>query len=194
MKRPTDKCPTTEVKDYKSTADTPFSLTNFIVYLFCASSLAASIYSHFRQSVLEERFTHFRHLDDRITIVETNLESLRRHFNSRWSGSNDEMGATAERPLVIDDDDDDDEGGGGGGVRSMDLTNVVRKLEMQVAGIQRLKRDVSHMKLTRREQRQASVQPSFASPDSCSCPAGECHLQNPYPTTTRHNLPIQFHV
>jgi hypothetical protein len=182
MKKSTDKCPTAEVKDYKPTADTPFSLTNFIVCLFCASSLAASIYSHFRQSALEERFTHFRHLDDRLSIVETNLETLRRQYNSRWSASSGEFGT----PHVVDDDDDDGDGGGGvGGLegRSVDLSNVVRKLEMQVAGIQRLKRDVSHLKLTRREQRQASVQPSFASPDSCSCPAGKssCRL-----ATTRH--------
>lgn len=47
------------------------------------------------------------------------------------------------------------------------VASVVRKLSLEVAGIQRLRRDVSHLKVTR-QQRQTAIQQT---PD-CVCPPG----------------------
>lgn len=116
------------------------SLVNFILYTLCVTSLGFSVYTSFRQSHLEDRVRHMRHLDDRITILEAKLQ------NSQYSPPG--AAASAEFTDVA--------------------ANVMRKLSLQVAGIQRLRRDVSHLQVARRE-RQASIQQS----PECVCPPGK---------------------
>lgn len=112
------------------------SFINFVFCVLCVCSLGASIYSNYRQSHIEDRIRHLRHLDDRISILEAKLSA-----SGLSSGENE----------------------------FSDVANVVRKLSLQVAGIQRLRRDVSHIQLTRRAQRQASIQQS----PECVCPPGK---------------------
>lgn len=83
---------------------------------------------------------HIHHLDDRISVLEAKLLSVQFPLSG-------EAVTSAEYS---------------------DVTNVMRRLSLQVAGIQRLRRDVSHLQVSRRE-RQDSVQHI---PDQCSCPAG----------------------
>lgn len=116
------------------------TFVNFVLCILCFTSLGASFYSNFRQSHIEDRIRHLRHLDDRITILEAKLS------NSQYQAAALNSGET----------------------EFTDVANVVRKLSLQVAGIQRLRRDVSHLQLSRRSQRQASIQQS----PECVCPAG----------------------
>lgn len=77
-----------------------------------------------------------------------------------------------------DDEDDDDEDGemdlddfeSSDEENFEDVKSVVKKLSLQVQGIQRLRRDVSQLKLTR-QQRQTAIEQSPE--DMCSCPPGE---------------------
>lgn len=120
---------------------------NFLLYIICVTSLGASVYLNFRQTHLEDRIRHLRHIDDRVTILEAKLQNIIQPFAQKLSATSS---ATA-------------------GDEFTDVANVVRKLSLQVAGIQRLRRDVSHLQFTRRSNRQASVQQS----PECVCPAGK---------------------
>lgn len=125
--------------------DGRISFVNFVVIVLCISSLGASIYSNFRQSHIEDRIRHLRHLDDRISMMEAKLSAASGVSQYQQSAS---LGSAEE---------------------FSDVANVVRKLSLQVAGIQRLRRDVSHLQLTRRANRQASIQQS----PECVCPPGK---------------------
>jgi len=118
------------------------SLVSLVLYVLCITSLGASVYSNFRQSHIEDRLRHLRHLDDRVSMLEAKLQTI-------------------EVPADFVD---------GTSAEFSDVANVVRKLSLQVAGIQRLRRDVSHLQVSRREQRQASISQSV-SPE-CVCPPG----------------------
>lgn len=141
---------------------------NFLLYVLCVTSLGTSVYLNYRQTHLEDRVHHLRHLDDRITILEAKFNSLPRQ-TSRVSDSNSVVvdrggggGVDINGDVVVGGDVSQDE-------EFTDVANVVRKLSLQVAGIQRLRRDVSHLQLSRRTQRQASIQQS----PECVCPAGK---------------------
>lgn len=121
---------------------------NFLLYIICVTSLGASVYLNFRQTHLEDRIRHLRHIDDRVTVLEAKLQNIIQPFAQKLT-------ATSSATSTGDE--------------FTDVANVVRKLSLQVAGIQRLRRDVSHLQFTRRSNRQASVQQS----PECVCPAGK---------------------
>ncbi|GAB0088213.1 Collagen alpha chain CG42342 [Sergentomyia squamirostris] len=110
---------------------------NLVLFVLCISSMGSSFYANFRQSILEDRLHYMNHLDDRLTVVEAKLQNI------QSTG-----GSFVEPPFT-------------------DVASVVRKLSLEVAGIQRLRRDVSHLKVTR-QQRQTAIQQT---PD-CVCPPG----------------------
>ncbi|XP_055381364.1 collagen alpha chain CG42342-like [Condylostylus longicornis] len=173
------------------------SLFNLIFYVMCISSVGFSLYANIRQTHYEDRLRHLRHLDDRITILETKIDNFlpflkyRRNSKSTSSSSsggglvsssssstsslknknifengivdvvNDENNSIQQSSSVTDDNDDPL-------ADFTNVANVVRKLSVEVQGIQRLRRDVSHLQLTRRQQRQTAVQSS----QECMCPPG----------------------
>lgn len=121
------------------------SFTNILLYILCITSLGFSVYNNVRQSDLEDRTRHIRYLDDRITIMETKMEN----FNLQYSQAGKGYTLSNEQPAPPD------------------IENIIRKMSLEVAGIGRLRRDVSTLQISRQE-RQASIQQS---PD-CICQPG----------------------
>lgn len=133
----------------------PVSLFNLLFYVLCISALGFSLYANLRQIHNEDKLRHFRHLDDRIADLESKLQQF---MQMRQSSVVSEGVQTADQGAAT--------GFTATADFSSDVASVVRKLSLQVEGIQRLRRDVSHLQMTRR---QASIQ---SEPD-CMCPAGE---------------------
>lgn len=133
----------------------PVSLFNLLFYVLCISALGFSLYANLRQIHNEDKLRHFRHMDDRISILESKLQQILQ-FSTR----------SAETVVATDQDAAT---GFTATADFSDVASVVRKLSLQVQGIQRLRRDVSHLQMTRR---QASIQ----SEQECMCPAGECFI------------------
>lgn len=126
---------------------------NIFFYLMCISALGLSLYANYRQTHVEERIRHLRHLDDRLTALEAQL------LGGGNTGASVGASSASWGPT-------------GASSAPVDYTNVVRKLSMQAEGIQRLRRDVSQLHAIRRQQRQTSIQSS----QECTCPPGEYPL------------------
>lgn len=132
----------------------PVSLFNLMFYVLCISALGFSLYANLRQIHNEDKLRHFRHLDDRISILESTLQQfmqMRQRSEVVEAVAADNVAPATGFTATAD---------------FSDVTSVVRKLSLQMQGIQRLRRDVSHLQMTRR---QASIQ----SEQDCMCPAGE---------------------
>lgn len=67
-----------------------------------------------------------------------------------------------------DDDDNVNETSNDDVTAIQQSAHILQKLSLQVSDVQRLRRDVSHLKASRRGERQASVHPT-----DCSCPPGK---------------------
>lgn len=177
------------------------TVVNVVFYILCVAAIGCSVYLNYRQSFLEERLRYMRHLDERLTEVEARLETVflplqpqvqpqKSHHRRRVSPAINGFFSTTEKEFrassslalsstsgesseEVEDDVD------GGDVEYEDMKSVVRKLSLQVEGIQRLRRDVSHLKLTRQE-RQTAIEQSPE--DMCSCPPGKCnyHFERVY--------------
>ena len=176
------------------------TVVNVVFYILCVAAIGCSVYLNYRQSFLEERLRYLHHLDERLTAVEARLETVflpskvggggghhhRRRvspaINGFFSTTEKEFRASSSLALNSDDEDEDsgevadDEttvllGSSGEEEEYEDMKSVVRQLSLQVQGIQRLRRDVSHLKLTR-QQRQTAIEQSPE--DMCSCPPGNC--------------------
>lgn len=118
-----------------------YTFVNILFYTLCITSLGFSIFIYLRQSQFEDTVRHLRHLEDRMTALESRLQSDVPLSYLKTSSSSNEYA---------------------------DIASDMRKLSLQVSGIQRLRRDVSHLQIGRRE-RQVSVQQS----NDCGCPPGE---------------------
>lgn len=142
---------------------------NILVYIILIVSLSFSAYTFLRQTHFENRIRHFQSLDKRIAIIEDKL----RLFPLAFINSLAKTATIATTPdpaapdidLIADDtstvtDTNADNG-------DEQFAHILQKLSLQVSGIQRLRRDVSHLKASRRGERQASVHPT-----DCSCPPG----------------------
>lgn len=139
---------------------------NYIIYLLCITSLGFSVYTILCHSQLEDRIRQIHHLDDRVSVLEDKLRIFPIQFlqslatklpSSSFSSSNIDNSSVPDS-LVTDD------------VTVDDFADIVRKLSVQISGIQRLRRDVSHLKASRRGERQASSPPTT---DACMCPPGK---------------------
>lgn len=167
------------------------TVVNVVFYILCVAAIGCSVYLNYRQSFLEERLRYMHHLDERLTHVEARLESVfqqlplapaqlrqprgvhhRRRvspaINGFFSTTEKEFHASSTLALSGSEEVDSDES-----VEFEDMKSVVRKLSLEVQGMQRLRRDVSHLKLTR-QQRQTAIEQSPE--DICSCPPGECSV------------------
>lgn len=167
---------------------------NVLIYMLCVTSLGFSVYTALCHSQLENRIRNFDRLDERISVLEAKLKIFPIQFlqslatlpsatSSSSTSGNDTMSAdaltseavtAATASILSDDDDDDDDDGeaiaGGSSVASADeFANIVRKLSVQMHGIQRLRRDVTYLKASRRGERQTSVQQT----SECMCPPGK---------------------
>lgn len=118
-----------------------YTFVNILFYTLCITSFGFSIFIYLRQTEIEDSVRYIRHLEDRMTTLEVRLQQGDVPISSYLkSSTSDEIA---------------------------DIASDMRKLSLQVSGIQRLRRDVSHLQIGRRE-RQVSVQQS----NDCGCPPG----------------------
>lgn len=120
------------------------STTNVLLWMMCLTSLGFSAYTSFNQTYFEDRIRHLRLLNDRVSVLEAQIQALPQQWLDRVTVTD----ATLTEPEEYEN-----------------IANVVRRLSAQVSGIPRLRRDVSHLKMKRgeRQAQQAS---------DCMCPAG----------------------
>lgn len=169
---------------------------NILVYVILMVSLSFSAYTFLRQTHFENRYSHLDKrisiVEDKLRLFPLAfLNSLAKtsvsppSILSSSSSSSSSSAATIppnassdhtaevdskvpEIDLITDTIDNNDDDGDGAIDNHEQFAHILQKLSLQVSGIQRLRRDVSHLKASRRGERQASVHPT----DSCACPPG----------------------
>lgn len=146
---------------------------NILIYLILFVSLSFSAYTFLRQTHYENRIQYLQTLDQRISVLEDKLRIFPLAFLNSLAKSTTMSTTTttttptspedrakdstvAEIDLITDDASNDEQ-----------FAHILQKLSLEVSGIRRLRRDVSHLKASRRGERQASVHPA-----DCSCPPG----------------------
>jgi hypothetical protein len=166
-------------------------LINLLIYAICILSLSISLYLSYRHQQLEVSVKNLLYLDERVLRVESDLDALilktnRLHSTTSSSAINQNSDDDGD-----DDDEDDDEStllrrdsiiglgsaaGLDGASSANDNSITVNKLPAHVfSEITRLKRDVSNLKMARR-QRQSGAQQSPN--ENCLCPPGESPLSH----------------
>lgn len=133
----------------KPGASSASSLVNYLFYLLCITSLGATIYSNIRQSYLEDRLFSLVSIEERLSVLESQIRDV--HRSSRRA-----YGAGTPRSREEQEQEES-------------VSDVVRKISLQIAELPRIRRDVSALKLSR-ATRQASIQPMEG---ECMCPPGE---------------------
>lgn len=124
------------------------SLVNYLFYLLCITSLGATIYSNIRQSYLEDRLFSLVSIEDRLSVLESQIRDVYRSSRRAYGG-----------PRSREEQEQEES-----------VSDVVRKISLQIAELPRIRRDVSALKLSR-ATRQASIQPLEGG--ECMCPPGE---------------------
>lgn len=136
-----------------------FSFLDLFTYLFCTVSLAISTYTYYYQLSVKSELIKYSHLENKLEALQLLVDQLQLQQQHHQQQIQNE----AQGMIILPRDDD-----------FTNVGNVVRKVALQEYGLERLKRDVSHLKLSnRREHRQAPLQQS----PECICPAGNyCFL------------------
>lgn len=131
------------------------SFLDLFTYLFCTASLVISIYTYYYQlSVESKAITKSSYVETRLEQLENQVQLILQAQGLSTNNKNSNRKDSVET-VTLDE--------------FPDVADVVKKVALQEFGLERLKRDISHLKLTtRRESRQASLQQS----PECICPAG----------------------
>lgn len=147
---------------YYKDAKKRISFLDLFTYLFCTVSLVISIYTYYYQLSVENKVFKFNLLENRIETIETQIRILEQQ-QSRYTATIHQQQTHNKNNEYTTRHEDE----------FPDVANVVKKVALQEFGLERLKRDISQLKLTRkRENRQASIQQS----PECVCPAGKTNL------------------
>lgn len=145
------------------------SLINICIYTICILSLSISLYLNYRHNQLESSVKSLMFLDNKVFRIEHDLNELIRKTNSFYPSTNHNIDELVKRDLYIERGD---------GLPKLDKTTptnndndvIEKKLSLHVfTDLHRLKRDVSNLKMARR-QRQTSIQQQ--SPNECLCTTG----------------------
>lgn len=138
-----------------------FSFLDLFTYLFCTVSLAISTYTYYYQLSVKSELIKYSHLENKLEALQLLVDQLQQQ-NQQQPRRNEAQGM-----IILPRDDD-----------FTSVANVVRKVALQEYGLERLKRDVSHIKSSnRREHRQAPLQQS----PECICPAGNYRFLSSIP-------------
>lgn len=133
------------------------SLINAVIYAICIISLGLSLYLNYRQSLIEDNIKNLLYLDNKVIRIETDLDDLIRKSNIFYT----QINQNRSKQTAVEED-----------AEGLPPVDVVGKLSLNVfSDLHRLKRDVSTLKMARK-QRQTAIQQS--SPNECACPAGKC--------------------
>ncbi|CAO1426265.1 unnamed protein product [Diamesa hyperborea] len=144
------------------------SLINICIYTTCILSLSISLYLNYRHNQLESSVKNLLFLDNKVFKIEHDLDELIRKTNSLYPTINNNIDELVKRDLSIER----------GELPKLDETTptnndndvIEKKLSLHVfTDLHRLKRDVSNLKMARR-QRQTAIQQQ--SPNECLCTTG----------------------
>lgn len=132
------------------------SLVNLLIYVICILSLSISLYLSYRHHELASNVKSLMYLDNKVARIEIDLNDLIQKTNR----------LQARRDSIItdtdDDDDDNDEDG-------EDFVNTNMPVHHVFGELSRLKRDVSNLKIARRQRQTGAQSPN----ENCLCPPGE---------------------
>lgn len=146
------------------------SLINVCIYTICILSLSISLYLNYRHNQLESSVKSLLFLDNKVFKIEHDLDELIRKTNILYPTINHNIDELVKRELFIEKDTD--------GLPKLNETTptnndndvIENKLSLHVfTDLHRLKRDVSNLKMARR-QRQTAIQQQ--SPNECLCTTG----------------------
>ena len=146
------------------------SFINICIYTICILSLSISLYLNYRHNQLEISVKSLLFLDNKVIKIEHDLDELIRKTNSLYLPKNHNIDELMKRDLNLVKKAD--------GLLQLDETIssindndvIEKKLPFNVfTDLHRLKRDVSNLKMARR-QRQTAIQQQ--SPNECLCTTG----------------------
>lgn len=167
-----------------------FQLLNMIFFMLCLIACALAMYSIVRHSRNEQRLRQVLQLDERISALELRLQLCEQRQQPRQQ----HFDLDTNRPLnneraspELDTGDLHNQLGEPSKQMSVDVTQTLQRLSRQVSDLHRLRRDVSHLQISRRQQqrRQASLAaattvdglllqtPQQTHSGECGCTAGE---------------------
>lgn len=147
-----------------------YNCVNISVCILLLISMGFSTYTFVYQMQYEDRMRQLHLLNERISTIEQIIQSNQfSSFLSTQSANTPSSqmlqtmtknATTATVTATISADIVANE---------HNLSQVMQKMSAELSSIQRLRRDVTHLKAFRRGKRQASVQPTT----ECMCPPGE---------------------
>lgn len=149
-------------------------LINLLIYVICILSLSISLYLSYRHLQLESNVKSLSYLESRVLRIENDLDELIQKTNRQYL-------TTAINQNIVDDDEStvrrDSINIGDDNVEldassSNDDSVFKNKLPVHVfSEITRLKRDVSNLKMARRQRQTIQQSPN----ENCLCPPGESY-------------------
>uniref|UniRef100_A0A182NLC1 Uncharacterized protein n=1 Tax=Anopheles dirus TaxID=7168 RepID=A0A182NLC1_9DIPT len=125
------------------------TLINYLFYLMCITALGATVYTNLRQSYVEDKLSSLVSIEERLSLVEAQVSDVYRRITLRKV----ELAAAAAAAATGTVDDGEET-----------MSDVVRKISHQIAELPRMRRDLSALKVSRKD-RQAAVQGN-----ECMCP------------------------
>uniref|UniRef100_A0A182QPI4 Uncharacterized protein n=1 Tax=Anopheles farauti TaxID=69004 RepID=A0A182QPI4_9DIPT len=120
------------------------TLISYLFYLMCITALGASVYTNLRQSHVEDKLSSLVSIEARLSLVEAQVSDVYRRITLR-------KGAAAAAAATAEPEEET-------------VSDVVRKISHQIAELPRMRRDLSALKVSRKD-RQAAVQGG-----ECMCP------------------------
>lgn len=154
---------------------------NILIYILFVMSLGFSVYTFVCQAQYEDRIQKFQQLEERISVLEAKLRIFPIQFlqslapspsttsSTEYSSSSASSSATPTKSSTENASIAFETNLNAETSNTDQISHVLQKLSLQLSGMQRLRRDVTHLKASRRGERQASVQPN----SECMCPAGK---------------------
>jgi hypothetical protein len=148
-------------------------LISLLIYVICILSLSISLYLSYRHQQLEYNVKSLMYLDNKVMRIESDLNDLIQKTNRLYTASstttttiNQNVDEMVRRDSIIGDNVELDATS-----NNNDDSIAVNKLPVHVySDITRLKRDISNLKMARRQRQTAAHQ----SPnENCLCPPGE---------------------
>lgn len=141
----------------------------YVLFVLCTLSLGWSAYSEYRQYRIDDfQMRHMYRMDKRIVVLEEKLRSVMTSPVVKTVTS-PSSATDSERPFRISIAKNDNSSEDIVSDPSAEMLQTIRQLSLHDSGIERLRRDISQLQLSRTERQSSMIQ---SSPD-CGCPAGE---------------------
>jgi len=142
------------------------SLLHVASYVLCLCAFSFALYGNVRQTRLEQRMQRLQQLDARIVELELRLEQQQL---LHWP---------ADQTQILSSNPSDGESATGSGSNNGTSQHLALHVRRE---LHRLRRDVSHLQLTRRQQRRQAAEAAAAAASGeggsglgqCQCQAGE---------------------